>query len=209
MTYPSVGDSYHSAFAEPDFGSAEQVQLVEGSWGSAFVCDLARVRTLPQRFDACDLIYCEPPWTAAHSISFRLRAGSTDEVPAQQFLVPLAAAAEDAGPERPVVMVAGVEFGRMMPAATVERPIQLHVGRKGVRAKVFCYGSELPDAPTSVSLLRALVTRSNCVGDPMCGFGNTGREFVRAGKRAVLSDLHPRCIGYIASKVDSWKLGLV
>jgi hypothetical protein len=53
--------------------------------------------------------------------------------------------------------------------------------------------------------LYTLALRYEVAGDFCCGYGRTGRFFLRSGKRAVLSDFNPSCIGYVAANADSWK----
>jgi hypothetical protein len=54
-------------------------------------------------------------------------------------------------------------------------------------------------------MLHAIAQRYDTVGDPCCGYGRAGRFFLRAGKRAVLSDFDPHCIGYIAEHAGGWR----
>jgi hypothetical protein len=52
--------------------------------------------------------------------------------------------------------------------------------------------------------LHALSQRYDLAGDFCCGYGRTGRFFLRSGKRAVLSDFNSTCIGYVAGMVETW-----
>jgi hypothetical protein len=53
-------------------------------------------------------------------------------------------------------------------------------------------------------LLHALAQRYDVAGDFCAGYGRTARFFLRSGKRAVVSDFNPQCIGYIAEHAEDW-----
>jgi hypothetical protein len=214
-----VNQPYHSALEEPGHPAVrnihEEVRRVTNSKVTAILHDLIGTQRLPAEFDACDLIYSEPAFSQRDIAVFLERVGKTATGHEhQQMLYPLGVAAR----ERPVVLIGGREIKSHMPSPTYEQPIRVDgPGKdgKGINAKVLAWNVEsptldlLPFIGNTTNLLRALAEGYDCVGDPCCGFGNTGLKFVQAGKRAVLSDHDPACLRYVADHMKLWEFGLV
>lgn len=208
MSY--AGERYMSALAE-DRPASEPREEVRGDRVVALVHDLAR-SPLPEEFDRCDLIYAEPPWSRDHLARFFERAGATgSEREWPLVLEALAQIAATARRGRQVIFASGAEVERAIPPLE-SRPIRLEgpgKRRQGVKARLLIYGpDEVPEAERTTELLQKLARHYEVVGDPCCGYGNTGKVFVRAGGRAVLSDVNPYCIGYIADTMHTWPFGL-
>lgn len=206
---------YHSALEEPGHPAVrnihEEVRRVTNSKVTAILHDLIGTQRLPAEFDTCDLIYAEPAFSQKDIAVFLERVGKTATGHEhQQMLYPLGVAAR----ERPVVLIGGREIKSHMPTPTSEHPIRFDGPGKdgrGINAKVYVWNLEFPKAwpATTTALLRYLAEVYDCVGDPCCGFGNTGLKFVQAGKRAVLSDHDPACLRYVADHMKLWEFGLV
>jgi hypothetical protein len=103
----------------------------------------------------------------------------------------------------PTWLITGTHAARFLPAADVQLPMMLNEDR----AVAYGYrpGAEATTGSTeSREFLHTLTEHYKCAGDFCCGYGRTGRFFLRAGKRAILSDVNPQCIGYICAHAHEW-----
>jgi hypothetical protein len=129
---------------------------------------------LPDAYEDVDAIYTEPPWPG--------------QVPAWNALV-ARIVAEATRLDVPLVMA--LPF--MRPVGLPEpyeraRGMLLHYG---VPCTFWSYGIRTGGGPSS-RVLGELAERFDCLGDPCCGTGTTGRVAEEHGKRSVLSDIRPR-----------------
>ena len=202
---------YHSALAdELDLG-LDPVEAFAFGRVQALACDLALWQVLPPAFEVCDVIYGEPPFQVHEAQLFRERAGAIaldrfrDD--AWGFLQPIRCVIRQGGP---VVLIGGLPLQTQMPAPdSALVPIRLERSGKrgqGVRARALGWNIDLPLCKTTGELIAHLIERFKCVGDPFCGYGRTGELFARSGRSAVLSDINPRCIAYIAQRAEGWQL---
>lgn len=150
---------------------------------------------LPTHYQECDVFYSDPPWRSGYG-EFTSRAGVLAP-PYPVFMEALVAAIPHG---IPAVFVTGKHAARHFPDHYLRFPTQLN--EHGAIA--YAYGVDLTGLTTAESIGKHLAARYQCVGDPCCGYGNTARWFVQAGKRFVASDVNPRCIGYIAKHEKEW-----
>lgn len=193
---PSV--DYHGAHKKPV--AADAVQRWEGPNVVAFVHDLMTSQALPAEYAACDVFVADLPWQNGFR-TFNQRAGVTDKRTYPQFMRRVAEIVE--ATTVPLYLVTGRHASRLLPAAEVELPMRLN--EDDAVAYGWRPGTEAGGRyGIAQELLRALAERYASAGDFCCGYGRTGRFFVRAGKSAVLSDVNPQCVGYVAAHAAEW-----
>ena len=150
---------------------------------------------LPTDYQRCDVFYTDPPWQSGYD-EFAARAG-TLVPPYAEFMRALVAAIPNGVP---AVFVTGRHADRYFPNHYLRFPVRLNEHA----AVAYAYGLDLTGCATAEDIGRKLAANYNRVGDPCCGYGNAARWFVQAGKRFVVSDINPRCIGYIAKHEAAW-----
>lgn len=197
---------YHSSLAEP--AEARPRQRVRLGDSLAFVADLGR--GLPKEFADCDILYTEIAWERGYE-RFIERAGKGSDYAA--YLAALAKIAATA--PQPVIFICGKRALRGLPEPVEVTPVNLNTGGRFVAEAVAAtFRCRLPEVRErhgkwlnidTENLLRALAQTYRRVGDPCCGYGNTGRVFTEHGRDFVLSDLNPTCIGHIAEHAPSWR----
>ena len=183
---------YHSAFY-PEQPAPERHGYYSPR-GIALAHDLTS-GPLPKEYGRCDVLYTDPPWRSGYD-EFALRAGVL--VPSYHDFMD--ALVDAIPPGIPAVVVTGLHAA--MHFGTEYRPFRVRLNEH--EAIAYSRGVDVPEGMTAEQLGRTLADRYQCVGDPCCGYGNTARWFVQAGKRFVVSDINPRCIGYIAEHEKGW-----
>lgn len=198
---------YHSALNKPI--EAAPVNRAIFKDGLAFAHDIRN--GLPSEYDICDVFYTDLPWRDGFAI-FEARAGAVKasqqadvrSVSANCALVAprpdYAAFLHDIrkillhGTPKPTVLVTGRQSMPYLPMPGHIYPTKLN----GADAVALSYSCRLAHTQTATDILEELAQRFNVVGDFCCGYGRTANIFRNAGKRFVVSDFNPSCIGYIA-----------
>ncbi len=190
---------YHSAHRPAQ--KAPPVQRWEGNNCLAFVHDLMSAATLPNEFGACDVLTAEIPWQRGFA-TFNERAGVEDERTYQGFLGRVSEIVSTS--TVPVYLLTGRHALARLPEADSVTETKLNEWD----ALILGYRPDPEIAAASFGvaqeMLHALAGRYGTVGDFCCGYGRSGRFFLRAGKSAVLSDFDPKCIGYISEHAPGW-----
>lgn len=185
-------DDYHSAhYPERDAAARHGYSSLRGV---AFVHDVAD-GPLPVDYRRCDVFYTDPPWQSGYD-EFASRAG----VLAPPYPVFMEALVASIPPGVPAVFVTGKHAARYFPDHYLRFPARLNEHA----AVAYAYGLDFTGLTVAEDIGRHLAAQYQCVGDPCCGYGNAARWFVQAGKRFVISDINPRCIGYIAEHEKGW-----
>lgn len=185
---------YHTALADGHEEQAEPLDRVEFSDGVALRHDVWD--DLPPEFDACDVIYAEPPWPKGYAI-FNERA-EVQAPPWSEFQKRIAQhALRSLGRGVPTVLMAGNVALRHHPHAGYTREVVLN----GNRVLAVCYGTTV-ESSNAIDLIHELAERFDCIGDYCCGYGRTIGIVREHGKRFVASDHNARCIGFIA---EHWR----
>lgn len=193
--------AYHSATKLHDVQQARFLDRWTSPEGDqAFAWDLAVNRVLPGAFDACDVLWSEPPWPRGWDV-FYGRLGQEPPMPYPQFLRLCSVHTQRIG-------------GAMICAKSAVRYLtdpddvtDSWIVDPSNPCKVAWYGMRLRGPLRSTSnlyLIAHLAQTHERVGDFAAGYGNTGRIFAQHGKRWVMSDLDPRCIGFIADHAHTW-----
>ncbi len=191
--------TYHSAHRPPH--DAPELDRWEGPSCLAFVHDLMSSPSLPPEFDVCDVLSAEIPWQRGFG-TFNERAQVSDDRTYGQFLgrVSEIVAAES----RPVYLLTGRHALGRLPEPDSIADTMLNEWE----AVILGYRPDPQIAAgtfgVTQELYHALAQRYETAGDFCCGYGRTGRFFLRSGKRAVLSDFNPQCVGYIAEHAPTW-----
>lgn len=193
-----IKQTYYSALDKTDkAASYPPMQRAEFNNGVAFRADIMEWDSFKHEFDKCDLLYTEMPWRAGHDEFYarasRLPLGDYDEM-----LKQVSSIIEENRSTKAVVMVCGKSFASKLPKPDFTTPTMLH----DYPALVLIYnhvGSLNTD--TNYTIIDSLAKEYYCVGDFMAGFGNTGQIFAKHNKDFVLSELNPRCIGYMSENL--------
>lgn len=194
---------YHSAHA-PDLAVQGQTRVC-GPRLTAFVHDLMSAPTLPPEFDSCDAIYSEIPCVGVNYATFNRRAGIPDLRRYDEFSRRVGEIIVD----RPRAVFVLVATKTSLTTIAKYAPPPSSVLR-GVRMNKWNLDAAVwgpytpPTTDNALGILRDLARRFNCGGDFCAGYGRVAECFLAAGKRAVLADINPRCIGVVASRFRAW-----
>lgn len=190
---------YHSAHKRPLNGLPELDR-----WDSpdltAMVHDILSA-PLPAEFETCDVLVADLPWQKGFA-EFNQRAGVTDGRSYREFMRAVSTIVETA--TAPVYLITGRHALPTLPTPDALLPMMLNEDT----AIAICYrpGDEAAGSyGVAPEFLHALAQRYQRAGDFCCGYGRTGRMFLRSRKQAVLSDFNPHCIGYIAEHASQWE----
>lgn len=194
-----MGDPYHSARLPelPGLASADPAIVHRFGPSLAFVHELTRAG-LPAVYHDCDVLYTEMAWQAGYE-TFMARAGLGGRQ-FRRYVEALAWVAEDS--PVPFYLVTGKAILRRLPKPVLA--VEGTLRRGGCVIAVYKTDEGVP-ATDTLELLSVLGARHARVGDPCCGYGTAGRIFARHGKAFVLSDINPRCIGYVAAHAGGWR----
>lgn len=188
---------YHSAIAANDAAiECPEVYMTKQRNGVAAVWDIMEGHELPAIYERCDLIYSEPAWPSGLS-NFMERVGK-DGPTFKDYMARIRWIVETAN--KPTAMVVGKTALSYMPETKRVIPVSLNGGR----ALIAFWNGAYADGVTNDDVIRDLAKQYNIVGDFSCGYGNTGRIFQAAGKSYVLTDVNPKCIGYIYDHAEGW-----
>lgn len=188
---------YYSALSEP-LQKIKPTFAYTGSNGRAFVHDVTD--SFPPMSDA-DVFYSDPPWPHGYKIFYE-RLGREPGKPFAEFAAGVGFELAVIG--KPAFMVWG---------KTAERYAQPHYAvdtkLNGAKARLLMWNVDSAtarqmDGLTEELVLERLARRYETVGDFMCGYGRAGRVFVERGKRYVMSDMSPDCIGFIRDNDPQW-----
>lgn len=190
--------SYHGAH-EPAV-EAPAVERWEGNGCTAFAHDLMSSSTLPAEYDACDVMVTDLPWQRGYE-TFNERAGVEDGRTYAAFMQRVAEIVE--ATTVPLYLITGRHALAKLPEPATVLPMMLNEWE--AIAIAYRPGDEADgNYGVAPEFLHALAQRYDVAGDWCCGYGRTARFFLRSGKRAVMSDFNPRCIGYISEHAPEW-----
>jgi hypothetical protein len=162
--------------------------------GVAFVHDLLR-GPLPDEYAACDVFYADLPWPAGFA-EFERRAGLAPGRSYGEFMAAVSRIINTV--RRPILLTAGKLALRHLPKS----PAIVSSKLNGAACVVIMFHADIqPACSETVALLGWLAERYGCIGDFCCGYGRAGRIFAERGKRFVMSDYNPECIGYIGETI--------
>ena len=185
---------YHTALGN-DVGRWPRLECHDGKHGVTYASDLNL--GIPVVMYQADVWYSDLPWRDGYT-KFADRAGVQQARPYSELLERLGKEIRENGP--PTVLITGKHAIRhLIPEAVAEATLN------GGSAVACLWGFPAWEGVRDAEdILRELARAHNCVGDFCCGYGRAGRVFAQAGKRYVMSDLNPECVGYIAAHEGEW-----
>jgi hypothetical protein len=190
--------AYHGAHMQPV--DAPAVQRWEGSGCLAFVHDLMAASQLPGEYIVCDVLVTDLPWQKGYE-TFNERAGVDDGRTYGTFMARISEIVESTSV--PLWLITGKHALAKLPQPDAALFMQLN--EDDAIAVGYRPGTEVERSyGVAPEFLHALSQHYDVVGDFCCGYGRTARVFLRAGKRAVVSDFNPQCIGYVAEAAPAW-----
>lgn len=179
---------------------APPVQRWEGAGCLAFTHDLMTSPQLPSEYLVCDALVADLPWQKGYE-TFNQRAGIDDGRTYATFMARVAEIVEST--TVPLWLVTGKHALPKLPRP--DAALSMRLNEDDAVAFGYRPGPEVDRSyGVAPEFLHALAQSYDVAGDFCCGYGRTARVFLRAGKRAVVSDFNPRCIGYIAENAPSW-----
>lgn len=188
---------YHSVYL-PESESTSVDRWYSGG-STAFVHDV--MSGLPSEFDECDVLHAHLPWRHGFA-GYNQRAGVTDGRTYPAFMAAIRSIMD--AEKRPTVLVTGRHAARFLPTPSQMLPVSMPV-RDGQPAIAYVYNAVLhQDWERTDELLQHLAERYDAIGDFCSGYGWAAKAFAERGKRFVMSDFNPRCIGYIAEHAPVW-----
>ena len=186
---------YFSALRDPAT-EWPSLSFHKGERGDSFQADISK--GIPAAMYKADIWYAEPPWRHGFH-KFADRARVSQQMSYEQMLEILKVAIKGSG--IPTVLVTGRHAINKLDAEDVAM-IKLN----GYVAVAGLWGvAAWNDVPDTVEVLSRLAEQYKCIGDFCCGYGKAGRIFAEAGRRYIMSDLNPQCIGYIAAHEKDWR----
>lgn len=183
--------AYHTALSHGQLEEAPACTYAEANGSVAMQHNIWD--DLPPDFNACDVMFCEPPWRAGYDI-FNERAGFQDP-PWSEFMKRINTVINNV--QVPIVVTAGKAALRYLTGYTATYPTSLN----GASAYLVAWNLELSDTESAETAVQEVCRRFNVIGDWCCGYGRTAVYAKREGKRFVMSDHNAQCIGYIAENI--------
>jgi hypothetical protein len=199
-TIPFV--AYHTAHKPPVAGVHPVTRFdTVGEFAGRLVAFTHDAATgfLPSEYDGCDVLIADLPWRRGFD-EFSSRAGLTGRT-YPDFMTGVSLIVE--GATVPTYLVTGKHALAYLPRPDIVRPMRLN--QDDAVAIGYRPGAEtFADYGDSREFLHGLAQIYGRVGDFCCGYGRSGRHFLRSGKSAVLSDVNPLCVGYVAGAARGW-----
>lgn len=180
--------AYHTAMKTGQVVDAPAVGRAEFPDGIALQHDL--FDPLPAEYEACSVIYADPPWRHGYDV-FNERAGAS--APEWSVFMRRVGEVIDSTPT-PIVLCMGSTAMRYVPRPTVAYQTTLN----GAKAILACWRVTVDNHATAESALDELCQRHDVIGDFCAGYGRTAIVARAHGKRFVVSDHNATCIGYMA-----------
>jgi len=187
-------NDYHTALRS-DNNRWPRLDRFKGIYGIAFQADINN--GIPIAMHEADVWYSDIPWRDGYK-KFSDRAGIEQIRPYTELLERLGREIMEIS--RPTVLITGKHAVRyLLPESTVK------VILNGSSAVACLWGRfSFNGMLNTVDILKSLACEYQCIGDFCCGYGRAGKIFAQAGKRYVMSDLNPECVGYIAAHERGW-----
>lgn len=186
---------YYSALDKRDTAvDHEPVQLFEFGGNIAMAHSIESC-TLPPAYARCDVLYTEPPWEHGYDI-FNNNAHEKG-TSYKEFMEKINIIVRNEN--KPTVIIIGKKYVKLLDTPAGLISVELN----GYPALALFYNMQPVNAETNIELIEKLSQAFDCVGDFCCGYGNTGRIFFENRKSFVMSDVNPRCIGFIKNYYEN------
>jgi 16S rRNA G966 N2-methylase RsmD len=187
---------YHSALKGTKLEQSVPVDRFTHKGSLAFVYDA--FEPVPTDFDACDFFYMEPPYPAGAKV-FDERVNISGRTYAD-----LASRIADfiSTTQKPVVIPMSKTVLRYYPTPTQTLEVDFVHSKGGQKTTLAVWNTYLGNPKTTEEALLSLLDTYECVGDMFCGYGHTALVALSQGKKFVVSDYNPLCIGYLAERLN-------
>jgi len=185
----------HSALHKEIDTGGETCSRFEVGNSIGFVYDVASSFSLPHYFQNCDIFYAAPPWQKGFE-RFNERAGVAGGASWRRFQDAVIRMIELRG-DRSFILFCGAQWKKRCPKATFE--VKTNITKVSyATALVYTnknYDWDKVDYSGSESILNDLAAMPfRRIGDFMCGYGQSGLTFHKAGKEFTISDINSKCI---------------
>jgi hypothetical protein len=188
---------YHSALKRFKEWKGEKCYQFQSPDISAYVADIFDGTHDEMR--KVDFIYTEPPFPSGYKV-FNNRAKPTESRQWSDLMTRMRESLEEL--DKPAYIMGGYLFDPIFKNWN-KQPVlsSIHKG-----AGTIFYNQTIPDfkPKTTFTLLKALYGIHETGGDIACGYGLVGYMAKKHGKKAVLTDYNPYCIGYIKQESHKW-----
>lgn len=196
---------FHSAITSVPVHPAQPVEEYESANITAFRHDIERDDIARLDRFTPDFIYIEPPFPRGYRV-FNARVNKRDALGWDNMI---RAAVAFIKRKRVPAYIAGDEsFTRLMagsiPVDIVSSCDSVR-GIKNPRSIAFCFNTRPTGADSTLQLMDSLMAQHAVGMDFFCGYGILGRYALKHGKRAVLSDINPQCIGFIKENEEAFR----
>lgn len=185
---------YHSSLEQyhKKINYDEKVKSFTHDLGMGFIHDI--VEGIPSIYNMCDTLYFENFWQHGHKTlcvkySFEelqkcINYGINEY-------------------NKRVFLVTGKSSVKYFDGYSKVSPIILH----NYESVCIQWKSDLefPKNFTNYDLIQKIVSDSHCVGDIMCGYGNTVLECIKQGKRFICSDINEECISITNQQIINYE----
>ena len=194
---------YHSSLAGYKQNTSHISTYFKSDLCTVFQHDICVQDTLPSEFLKCDILYVEIPWKKGFDV-FNERAEIKDKRTYHLFLNHLSKLILNTG--TPIIILGGKESNKLLPEpASQQILINSHLNTNYPFIANIYHLDSIPNFSATEELFDWMSEKFNCIGDFMCGYGTTGREFIKKGKTCVLSDYNKYCVGYISEHILLWE----
>lgn len=196
-------NKYHSSLSGYTQETASECSYFEWENSIAFYHDLCAKDELPDEFKKCDILYVEIPWQKGFNI-FNERANINDKRTYELFLNHLSKIINNT--DIPLVILCGKTSTKRLPKPFKKQQVINSYLKTNYPFNALFYNFEtVPEFTNTKDFFSWGVYNFDCVGDFMCGYGLTGKHFLKNDKSCVLSDYNKTCIGYIAETMEGWQ----
>lgn len=180
---------YHSAHLE-EVDTERKLLSIKKDGCSIFRHDITKF--IPECYKKCDVIYIDTSWNIGYK-HFMERAGE-EKSSYSGYLKALASVVLIG---KPTWIITGKHAKKKLPVASRKLEIKLNGRHDGILL------GWNDDNDYSFSgdgdFLNQIANVYSHVGDPCCGYGNTGEAFKNHGKLFTMSDINSKCV-YISAK---------
>lgn len=167
----------------------------------ALAWDIEESQDLHPAFDRADILYTEPPWRHGYHV-FHYRANIKSKS-FTNFVTAVNTIIANRG-TRPAIIMTGRDSAKLY--TTPDLMVRCSNDSLGdFHALLYGIDSGVIDFTDRETILSDLADQFNCIGDFCCGYGNAARIFYQYGKEFVVSDINPKCIGFISKDYLNWR----
>jgi hypothetical protein len=188
---------YHSALKKFKEWKKEECYEFQSPDISAYVFNA--FDGIHEQIKTVDFIYTEPPFLAGYKI-FNDRANPTESRKWSELITKIGTTLMEL--DKPCYIMGGGQLKSSL-KGWKNQPVlsSIHEG-----AGFIFYNKTIPDfkPKTTLSLIKTLYEQYDVGGDITCGYGLLGYMAKKQGKKAILTDYNPYCIGYIKQESSKW-----